>query len=70
MLSNNRDLRHDILPYARDIREEEQRKEACDAAEARECESPITTRSASISYPRIFMMDAEELMYGRRRTVC
>jgi hypothetical protein len=57
MLSNNRDLRHDILPYTRDIREEEQRKKACDAAEARECESPITITSAFIPliYPEICM---------------
>jgi hypothetical protein len=39
---DDRDLLHDILPYARDIREEEHREEACYTTEAGQCHSPAS----------------------------
>jgi len=39
---NDWDLLHDILPYARDIREEEHGEEACYTTEAGQCHSPTS----------------------------
>jgi hypothetical protein len=39
---NDRDLLHDVLPYARDIREEEHGEEACYTTEAGQGHSPVS----------------------------
>jgi hypothetical protein len=51
MLPNNRDLRYNILPYPRNIAEEEHSEEACYTTEGTECHSAVILSAHSLSCP-------------------
>lgn len=66
---NDRDLLHDVLPYARDIREEEHGEEACYTTETGQCHSPTShhqriSQSSKPKYACMFICGGD---IGERR---
>ena len=67
---NDWDLLHDVLPYARDIREEEHGEEACYTTEAGQCHSPKAYYQLQSHFPKAKYICM--VVCGRKtsRTVC